>query len=472
MATPGETSRSETDWVPRVGDLVAGRYRVERVLGAGGMGAVVAARHTELDDVVAIKFLHPRLVADPSFSARFLREARVTARVKDDHVVRVFDVGTTESGLPFLAMELLEGEDLAAVCARGPMPLATAVDCFLQACVGLLHAHGVGVVHRDVKPSNLWLTRRADGAPLVKVLDFGISKLVEPAAGDKRLTETNSTFGSPTYMSPEQVRSARNVDARTDAWALGVVLFELLTAKLPFDAETTSGVLAAIMTDPPPALRSIAPDAPAEVEDVIARLLEKDVEKRATLVDSARRLRPFASPVGAACVDLIEARYAENAPAPATSSPAISARSGATVLGDTLPQLSVSTATTTRKSGGARVAIATAVLGAIATLAIAARLLTAHAAPSSRVSAPAPTLASHPSASIVATTSAAAPPVAITSEPTSAPLRPRTVARGGARPPVATAAPSASASTAPAVSASPPPTATPATTPRAATTEM
>jgi serine/threonine-protein kinase len=324
-------------WWPEPGAVVAGRYRVERLLGAGGMAAVVAAQHVGLAETVAIKILSPSLTAQKGFVERFVREARVMARIKNEHVVRVLDVGTGDNGVPFIAMELLEGEDLGRLVARGPLPIELAVDCVLQAAVGLSHAHDLGVVHRDVKPSNLWLARRPDGSPLVKVLDFGISKLDE-GDEDKRLTDTRATFGSPGYMSPEQIRSAKHVHAATDAWAIGVVLFELLTAKLPFDGVTSSAVLAAIAADPAPPLRSVRADAPPAIEAAILLLLEKNVEKRASLFDLARRIRPFASAAGRHAADLLAASPSQRLSRESVSAP--SPISSPTAFGNTLPMAS------------------------------------------------------------------------------------------------------------------------------------
>jgi serine/threonine-protein kinase len=259
------------------------------------------------------------MATDQEQIQRFIREARVTAKIKDDHVVRVLDVGATESGLPFIAMELLAGEDLGQISARERVPLPLAVDYVLQASVGLLHAHAAGIVHRDVKPSNLWLTRRGDGSPLIKVLDFGISKLAEAHEGEKRLTETSSSFGSPSYMSPEQVRSAKRVDSRSDAWSMGVVLFELLTQALPFDADNVSGVLAAIIADPPLRLSELMPGAPAQVESLLVRLLQKVPGERATLQEAAHTLRPFATPAGQQTADYILGTFGAGMPPPAPS---------------------------------------------------------------------------------------------------------------------------------------------------------
>jgi serine/threonine-protein kinase len=362
----------DNSWIPAPGTLIGGgRYRVERVIGGGGMGAVVAAEHVGLGDRVAVKFLHPRLLTDVQLIERFVREARVTARVKNEHVVRVLDVGTTEKGLPFLAMELLEGEDLGKMAARAPLPLELAIDCILQASVGLLAAHAAGIVHRDVKPSNLWLTRRTDGSPLVKVLDFGISKVVESnSENEKRLTDTRSTFGSPSYMAPEQVRSAKHVDARADAWALGVVLYEILTRRLPFDADTVSGVLAAIVADPPAPLRTLRPDAPPEVEAAIIALLEKAVDKRASLVETAARLRPFASAAGQATADLIARSYGAGAPSNLTISGSeipSAPVSSPTAMGDTLPLLATTRTYGGKSEGGGKLRL---VAGAVLLLAV------------------------------------------------------------------------------------------------------
>lgn len=264
----------------------------------GGMAAVVSAEHVQMREQVAIKFLHPRIAADPQTQQRFLREARMSSLIKCEHVVRTLDIGS-EADLPFLVMEFLEGEDLSRRLRRtGPYPIALAVDCVLQTTEALALAHAAGVVHRDIKPSNLWLSTRHDGTPLVKVLDFGISKLLDKPGADPSLTETSSVFGSPTYMSPEQIRSAKRVDARADVWALGVVLHELLTGRLPFEGDNIGGILASITADPPVAVRSVRPEIPLALEELVLACLEKDPARRITLAELAADLRPFASPAG------------------------------------------------------------------------------------------------------------------------------------------------------------------------------
>ena len=269
------------------------------------MGAVLAAKHVQLDEPVALKFLHPRLAADGASVERLFREARAASRIKTEHVVRVYDVGATERGLPFIAMEMLQGTDLARLVARGPLPIALAVDCVLQAAEALAEAHAEGIVHRDVKPSNLWLSQRRDGTPLVKVLDFGISKLTS-AGEDAKLTDTRAIFGSPSYMSPEQIRSAKNVDHRTDVWALGIVLYELFAGRVPFDADNVAGVLAAVTADPAPPLRPARADVPPQLEAAVLSCLVKDPARRVSLHDLVRALRPFASPAGLISADRAE----------------------------------------------------------------------------------------------------------------------------------------------------------------------
>ncbi len=276
-----------------------GRYVVERTIGQGGMGVVVAARHETLGEIVAIKLLHPSGAKDAVQIERFVREARATARIKSEHVVRVFDVGVDEpTGAPFIVMEFLEGRDLGQVLSNlGPLPMTMAVDCIIQVCEALAAAHVLGIIHRDLKPSNFFLTHDGDGAPLVKVLDFGISKAIpQDGSADPRLTETKAVFGSPTYMSPEQIRSSRNADERSDVWSLGVALFEMLTGRLPFCADNVAGMLASIIADAPVRVSSFVQHVPPELEEVIARCLEKEPSSRiASVTELALRLAPFAS---------------------------------------------------------------------------------------------------------------------------------------------------------------------------------
>src|SRR5271170_903633 len=193
----------------RQGEILAGRYRVERVLGVGGMGVVVAATHLQLDTKVAIKFLLPTMLRNQEVVGRFAREARAAVRIQSEHVARVSDVGTLENGAPYMVMEFLEGGDLADwIQRRGPLPIEQAVDFVVQACVGVASAHGIGIVHRDLKPANLFCLRGNDGQFFIKVLDFGISKVASASDSGGAMTHTATVMGSPFYMSPEQMQSA------------------------------------------------------------------------------------------------------------------------------------------------------------------------------------------------------------------------------------------------------------------------
>jgi serine/threonine protein kinase len=280
------------------GEVIAGKYRVDRVLGKGGMGYVLQAVHTQLDQPVAVKFLSPDLCEKREAVARFLREARAAVRIQSEHVARVIDVGTLDDGTPFMVMEYLEGHDLAAELEfRERLMIPAAIDYVLQACEALAEAHANGIVHRDLKPANLFLTRRADGSAFIKVLDFGISKALagEGDALAASLTATQGLIGSPHYMSPEQVRKPKHVDARTDIWSLGIILHELLTGLPPFMSDTPMSVLAAVVSDPPPSVREIRPECSEALQAVILKCLEKDVSRRyQTVAELAEALRPHA----------------------------------------------------------------------------------------------------------------------------------------------------------------------------------
>ncbi|MBX3261792.1 MAG: protein kinase [Labilithrix sp.] len=284
--------------LPRPGEVICGKYRIDSVVGTGGMGVVMGAVDTSLGRAVAIKFLAPHKASREGAVARFLREARAAAAIQSEHVVRVFEASTLPNGAPFIVMEHLRGVDLAQLLQRrGALPIDEACDLLLQACEALGEAHGRGIVHRDLKPQNLFLTHRPDGSPCVKVLDFGISKAVDEGA--QNLTSTDTVMGTPLYMSPEQVRSLKNVDARADIWALGSILFELLTLSPIFHAPSASALCAMIAMDPPTPLRARRPQAPAELEAVILRCLHKDPAGRFQDVAAlAEALAPFASERG------------------------------------------------------------------------------------------------------------------------------------------------------------------------------
>ncbi|WP_433937405.1 serine/threonine protein kinase [Sorangium cellulosum] len=288
----------ELDTPVHVGDVLLGKYTVERVLGRGGMGMVVAARHRELGELFAIKLLLPRAPADAQATELFLREARAAVQLKGEHIVRVHDVGRLETGAPYMVMEHLVGSDLQQIVfERGPLPVREAVDYVLQVCDALAEAHAQGLVHRDLKPANLFLTRRQNGAPFVKVLDFGISKRIKPDAAD--LTNTLVLLGSPFYMAPEQMRRANRVDTRSDVWSMGVVLHHLVTGMMPFTAETLTEVVALVLQDEPMLPSQQRPGLPAELDTVVALCLQKRPEHRFQAIeDLAAALRVLTSADG------------------------------------------------------------------------------------------------------------------------------------------------------------------------------
>jgi eukaryotic-like serine/threonine-protein kinase len=277
------------------GDVLADKYRVERMLGRGGMGEVFEALHVELGHRVAIKVLRHTA---PTAATRFLREAQTCARLLSHHIPRVFDLGRLPGGAPYIVMERLSGEDLARLVARGPLTVADAASYVHQACAGLREAHAAGVVHRDLKPANLFLVARRGAPALVKVLDFGVSKST-PLLGSEasqRLTSTGIVLGSPAYMSPEQIRAHEDVDARTDIWSLGAVLYELVTGKTPFRAATLSALSVAIVTETPAAPSTLRPGLPVAFDRVVLQCLEKDRAMRFESVDAlAAALAPFVS---------------------------------------------------------------------------------------------------------------------------------------------------------------------------------
>lgn len=277
------------------GTIILEKYRVERMLGRGGMGIVLAARHVHLDELFAVKTMLPEGLQSSEAVERFLREARASARLKGEHVVRVHDVGNLENGTPYMLMEYLEGEDLGALVERkGALPVEEAVGYVHQACEAVIEAHGLGIVHRDLKPSNLFLTRRPNGSPCIKVLDFGISKEIDPEKKGMKLTKTGQFLGSPMYMSPEQMTDVKNTDVRSDIWSLGVILYELTTGQAPFLAETVPSVVTKVLLSHPPAPGKVRPDLPAALDTVIMRCLEKQPERRyPSVLELLAALEPF-----------------------------------------------------------------------------------------------------------------------------------------------------------------------------------
>jgi tRNA A-37 threonylcarbamoyl transferase component Bud32 len=281
------------------GDVVAGKDRVVRVIGHGGMGVVVEAVHEALEQRVAIKFLRPEVGAHDEAVTRFLMEAKALARFKSLHVAKVTDISTAHEAMPYFVMEYLDGHDLAsALAVDGTLSVIHAVDYALQVCEALAEAYTAGIVHRDIKPSNLFLTKGTDGSTLVKLLDFGISKHTGTTeTPELSMTRTSALMGSPRYMAPEQMRAMKRVDHRADIWSLGVVLHESLTGHPPFVGETLPEVCAAIAADDPVRVRQLRRDVPIELQDVILRCLAKDPAQRYKDVSElANELAPFASP--------------------------------------------------------------------------------------------------------------------------------------------------------------------------------
>ncbi|HSD90173.1 MAG TPA: serine/threonine-protein kinase [Kofleriaceae bacterium] len=277
------------------GNVVAGKYRIERVLGQGGMGYVVAATHLDLGTPVALKFLHEHMLENQSLVDRFKREARSSAQLRGENVCRVSDVGTAENGQPYIVMELLSGQDLTSVLSeRGALPVPMVADIVQQACLALGEAHAVGIVHRDLKPGNLMMTARPDGSMCIKVLDFGVAK--GPEDINFSLTQTASVIGSPGYMSPEQLKSSKTADVRSDIWSLGVVMYELVSGYKPFQGESITELALKVAMDPMPPL---AGAVPWYFEQVITRCLEKEPARRyADVADLAVALAPFAGTRG------------------------------------------------------------------------------------------------------------------------------------------------------------------------------
>ncbi len=284
---------------PKAGDVLDGKYRVERVLGVGGMGYVVAARHAKLGELVALKLLRPDVLRSRDDLVRFLREGRAASKLRSEHVVRILDLGEVQQAdgeVPYLVMEHLEGRDLAAVLRdQGPLAVPQVIASMLEACEAIAEAHTLGIVHRDLKPANLFLSRGSSGIAHVKVLDFGISKLEDPSDADLTLTATRTLMGSPVYMAPEAMRSARNADARSDIWALGIILYELLTGVVPFVGETVTELCVRVIEETPRPLSRFRDDVPEGLEGILTRCLAKKPEDRfGSVFELAAALSVFA----------------------------------------------------------------------------------------------------------------------------------------------------------------------------------
>ncbi|WP_437588557.1 serine/threonine-protein kinase [Sorangium sp. So ce1000] len=279
-----------------IGGTLADKYRIERVLGAGAMGIVVAVLHIDLGERRAIKFMRSSMLERPEYVERFLREARAAAQLKSEHVARVLDTGRLDGGAPYIVFEYLEGDDLKTVLeARGQLPLHEAARCVIDACEALAEAHAAGIVHRDLKPGNLFLARAANGGVSIKVLDFGVAKISpfgEMAGGV--MTVSQEIIGTPMYMAPEQIRGLRNTDARADIWSLGVILYRAVTGRMPFHGESFADVGQNVLRMQPPPPSRLRGGLPASLDAVILRCLEKEPERRfSTAAELAAALAPF-----------------------------------------------------------------------------------------------------------------------------------------------------------------------------------
>jgi serine/threonine-protein kinase len=282
-----------------VGVVIGGKYRVDGIVGRGGTSVVYRATHLELDRPVALKILSGDALRVPEYVARIRHEARAAACIKSEHVVRVFDVGETErEGAPYLVMELLEGRDLANVVARrGGLPLDFAIACIMQVCEVLAEAHAAGVVHRDLKPANLFLIEGVDGSPCVKVLDFGISLR---QSGVSPLTDPGIVLGTPSYMAPEQMEARDAVGPRSDIWALGAILYELVVGRPAYKGESLPQIFLRIVKSETPRPSVFRRDVPREVDEVVARCLSIDPRDRfGSVAELAHALAACAPAAGA-----------------------------------------------------------------------------------------------------------------------------------------------------------------------------
>jgi serine/threonine-protein kinase len=277
---PADGAALETTGDPLLGETLAGKYRVDERLSVGGMGAVYRGTHILMGKTVAIKVLRPSLAADEKIVARFSREARAASRISHPHALSVTDFGEDEAGVVFLVMEFLNGRTLKEVIRQdGPLPLSRAVEIMRQVGSALDAAHAVGVVHRDLKSDNIMLIN-ASGTDYAKVLDFGIAKIQEPTPQDGELTSPDLIIGTPQYMSPEQCSQSEQIDARSDVYSLGIILFEMLVGHVPFVGESPTAIMLKHLQQPPPSVLDERQDLPDGVETVVAKALAKQRENR------------------------------------------------------------------------------------------------------------------------------------------------------------------------------------------------
>lgn len=455
-ASAGELG--EPDSAPIVpGIEIEGRFRIEREIGRGGMGVVYAAEHLSMHRRVALKVLNDEAGGDEESISRFIRETKVAAKLASPHAVRVYDVGRLATGAPYMVMELLDGRDLERVLAdEGPIDVARAIEWMLQACDAIGEAHAAGIVHRDIKLTNLFLADLPP-EPIVKVLDFGLAKGFAGGMGDGSLTRPGAFMGTPSYMSPEQLLSAKDVDARTDVWAFGVALYRLLTQSYPFEATNLAALCARIAGgEPPPPPSARRAGVPRAIDDVVQRCLARSADARypdahalaAALAASLRfqeqtTVRAASRPAEAASSTLPIAARPVPAPAPAVAAPDAPRAS---------PSLAPAPAEARSRPVWPYVVLAAVASGAAVAAVFAgsrraptAAVETVVAAPTTSEPPAASPAPSAPSARVASDATPAAPNVSA-SAPTHAPSTRRAPppVRGGTRPTPSVAAPPAS----------------------------
>ncbi|MBK8218649.1 MAG: serine/threonine protein kinase [Myxococcales bacterium] len=449
--------------VINAGDVIAGKYRVERVLGEGGMGFVVAATHLTLETKVAIKFIREGVLGTREASVRFLREAKAAVQLKNPHVAAVYDVGTLESGEPFMVMEYLEGCDLSDLFKqRGALPPSEACEYVVQACDALGEAHALGIVHRDVKLGNLFLTRGAAGVPLIKVLDFGLSKASPFGGGETGVTMSAAVLGSPRFMSPEQLQDPRTVDGRSDIWSLGIILYTLIAGRPAFDADTVGKLFAKVMGEEPAPLQSLVPGIDPGLVAIIQRCLVKKPEQRiSNVAELANALAPFcvnpghahatAAKLAAVLASSKVADVAALAPGSArayTSNPPQSNRSTSMDLGG--PWAGSTPAAAPAKEGLSRVGLGVAAAIAVVGVAIGAFYISRSGVPTGRAEVvaasgeptPVPPPQAPPASPTIIVVAGSAQPAAPKASPPVAPA-PKPEAAGKPQPAAAAPPPSA-----------------------------
>jgi eukaryotic-like serine/threonine-protein kinase len=426
-----------------IGDVIADKYRVERLIGRGGMGSVFQATHVQLFQRVALKFLSSAMLRQEDARTRFLREARAAAALSTEHVARVIDVGVLSNDTPYLVIEYLEGEDLASRLERGPLPVDEAVRLMMQACDALGEAHRIGIVHRDIKPHNLFLVRRPNGSISLKVLDFGIAKFDHPGlAAAEVITGTCAVMGTPQYMAPEQMASTKTVDASADVWALGVCLYEALTKRRPFESGNMLELGALVMNGSPAAITTHRGDLPSSLVAIIERCLSKDPARRfpdanalsEALASSQQKSAIVVSPptlvtpgFGPPTPGAMSPRGVAQAPptmhSPRASSPPVAPQlpTSTSFVGESA-DFAPSPPPPPRSSSRTTTTIGLALLGAVVAAAVAVKVIrrTGDAVPTTATDPPPAALVASPPATTTTAEIAAAPPPIILSAPPAA----------------------------------------------------